>query len=85
MVCYSNRWRRIAAINGKGRCLSRHAAPFVETARTGVAEVAGTEEPPQAFRHGIEQLGQVFSGLEDFSRPPVPQLGMSWAMAIKSP
>ena len=39
------------------RCLSGHASPLIETARTGVAEVAGTEEPPEAFWNGIEQLG----------------------------
>ncbi len=33
-------------------------------------QVAGTEDPPQAFRHGIEQLEQILGRLEYFSRPP---------------
>lgn len=47
--CCCNRWRH----------LSGHAAPLVKAARAGIAEVAGAEEPPRAFRHGVQELGQV--------------------------
>ena len=52
------------------RGLSGHTAPLVEAARAGVAEVADTEEPPQALGHGVEQFGQVFGGLEYLGGPP---------------
>ena len=61
-----SRWRSTAWWRG----LSEHAAPFVEAAGTGVAEVTVTEEPPQALWHGIKQPGQVLSRLEYLSRPP---------------
>ena len=58
------------AITHLSVCLPGHAAPLVETARTGVAEIAGTEEPPQAFRHGVQELGQVFCRLKHLGGPP---------------
>src|SRR3546814_13386169 len=51
-------------------CLPGHTAPLVEASRAGVAKVAGTAEPPQALGHSIEQLGQVFGGLDHFGGPP---------------
>ena len=46
------------------------ASPLVKAARAGVAEVARTKQPPQAFGHGVEQLGQIvareFAGNDRF-------------------
>ena len=46
------------------------ASPLVEAARTGVAKVADTEQPPQAFRNSIEPLAQVLRRREHLLRPP---------------
>lgn len=53
------------------RGLAGHTAPFVETARAGVAKLAGAKKPPQDFRQGIEQLGQIFCGLQHLGGRPV--------------
>ncbi|ACO75787.1 hypothetical protein LHK_02807 [Laribacter hongkongensis HLHK9] len=41
----------------------------MKTACTDATIAAGTDESPQIFRHGLEQPGQIFSGLEHLGQP----------------